>query len=68
MKQIMCIYGVASHGKREVDHVDGVVKVAICQEIAHGAYFLNAGEVVTFLTEKSGNKDFPKYVINVSTC
>ena len=64
MKQIIGIYDVACHRKGEVDHIGGVAKLAICQEIACSTYFSNAEEVMTFLTENFWNKDFPKYVIN----
>ena len=64
MKQTIDIYSVAGNRRGEGDQVGGVAKMAMCQEIASNIYFLNAEEVVTFLTEKFGNKDFPKYVIS----
>ena len=52
MKEVISVYGIAGQGKGEVDHVGGVVKVAVCQEIARGSYFSNTAETVAFLKEK----------------
>ena len=54
---LIYLYGVAGHGKGEDDHVGGMAKVAVRQEIARGAYFANAEEVVSFLTHKFGVKE-----------
>ena len=63
MRLLIYLYGVAGHGKGEVDHVGGMAKAAVPQEIARGAYFSNAEEIVSFLTHKFGVKEVPRYVI-----
>ena len=62
-RQVVCVYRVAGHGEGEVDHVGGVAKVAVRQDIARGSYFANAEEVVSFLHDKFGEKQFPNYHI-----
>jgi len=32
-KEIICVYGVAGHGKGEVDHVGGIAKVCVRREV-----------------------------------
>ena len=44
-------FGVAAHGKGEVDHVGGLAKVAIRRQIAEGDFFANAEDMVDFLTQ-----------------
>jgi len=39
---IICLYGIAMHGKGEVDHVGGVAKDAVRREIAGGEVFENS--------------------------
>ena len=64
MKKVISVYGIAGHGKGGVDHVGGVVKVAVHQEIACGTYFSNATEAVAFLKEKfSMSESSTKYNI-----
>ena len=55
------IFGIEGHGKGEVDHVGGVVKVAVRQQIARGDLFTTASEVKEFLMETFGRKEHPKY-------
>ena len=57
------IYGVAGHSKSEVDSVGGVVKIAIRNEVARGACFLDAGECVDFLHDKFQGSVDPMYSI-----
>ena len=51
-KRIICIFGVAGHGKGEVDHVAGTVKVTIRREIAAGEVLLDSNDIVSFLHTK----------------
>ena len=37
---IIRIYGIAGHGKGEVDHVGGLAKITIRREISGGGFFL----------------------------
>jgi hypothetical protein len=57
------MYGVAGHGKSEVDSVGGVVKIAIRNDVARGACFLDAGECVDFLHDKFQGSVDPMYSI-----
>lgn len=65
--KIIRVYGVAGHGKGEVDHVGGLAKVTVRREIAAGALLTNAKDMVNFLNEKYSHKDNPKYVIKEIT-
>ena len=60
---IIYLYGIAGHGKGEVDHVGGIAKISIRREIAAEGFMSDAGEMVDFLKEKFGQKTNPKYVI-----
>ena len=57
------MYGVAGHGKSEVDHLGGFAKVAVQKQVVAVALFMSAGKMVEFLTEKFQNKINPKYCI-----
>ena len=57
------LYGIAGHGKGEVDHVGGIAKISIRREIVTEGFMSDAGEMVDFLKEKFGQKTNPKYVI-----
>ena len=46
------IYGVAGHGKGEVDHVGGLANVAIRREISAGQQLSNAEEMINCLEGK----------------
>ena len=63
MCDIIRMYGIAGHGKGEVDHVGGIAKVAVRREIAGGAVFQKSGEITCFLEEKFGKKECPNYHI-----
>ena len=54
-KPIIRIFGVAGHGKGEVDHVGGTAKVAVRREIAAGQTFLDSEDIVEFLDKKFEN-------------
>ena len=45
---IIHIFGIAEHGKGEVDHVSGLAKTAIRREIAAGEFFSDASDMVCF--------------------
>jgi hypothetical protein len=59
--RIIRVYGVAGHGKGEVDHVGGLAKVAIRRETAAGQTLQNAEEMVECLIEKFGSSEYPMY-------
>lgn len=63
----MRIFGVPGHGKGEVDHVGGIVKVAIRRSVAAGESYVCSAEMVEFLVEKfkSSKKN---YVIKELSC
>lgn len=54
---IIRIYGIAGHGKGEVDHVGGLAKTAVRKEVARGEFFQNAEELVDFLQEDLVSRD-----------
>ena len=60
---IIRLYGIAMHGKGEVDHVGGVAKVAVRAEIAAGEVFNLSSQIVAFLQNKFGAKESPAYHI-----
>lgn len=57
------IWGIANHGKGEVDHVGGIAKVAVRESINSGAIYDNSEEIVQFLNEKFKHKESPSYHI-----
>ena len=60
--KIIRIYGIAEHGKGEVDHVGGIAKTAIRREVASGRFFGSTEEMVEFLQQKFGYHTSPNYV------
>ena len=64
---IIRLYGIAGHGKGEVDHVGGVAKIGVRTAIASGSVFDNSKEIVSFLNEKFGKKESPRYHIREMT-
>ena len=58
---IIRIYGVAGHGKNEVDTVGGIAKIAIRTAISHGTPFFNADQCVDYLTPKFSIHEHPSY-------
>ena len=62
-KPVIRIYGIAAHGKGEVDHAGGVANVALRQVVAAGRVFGTSKEIVSFLHEKFGSKECPTYNI-----
>ena len=60
---IVRMYGVAGHGKGEVDHVGGIAKVAVRKEICGGEVFQTSQQIVAFLEPKFRDKECPRYHI-----
>ena len=58
---IIRIYGVAGHGKNEVDSVGGTAKIAIRTAIARKLNFFNAGDCLAYLNNKFANSTEPSY-------
>ena len=50
---VIRIFAIAGHGKGEVDHVGGVVKVKVRREVAAGKKLQFADEVVQFLSPRN---------------
>jgi len=64
---VIRIYGIAEHGKGEVDHVGGIAKTTIRREVAKGGSFFLAKDIVEHLRFKYGDND-PKYYIKEIDC
>ena len=60
-RTIYRIYGIAGHGKGEVDHVGGVAKVAVRTAIASGSMFHDSSDITSFLQDKFEEKESPRY-------
>ena len=60
---IIRIYGIAGHGKGEVDHMGGIAKICLRREIATGTFMSRAADMVTFLKEKFHEKSNPFYIV-----
>ena len=60
---VLRIYSIPGHGKGEVDHVGGIVKVAVRREIAAGRVILDTDDIIEFLREKFGDSPSVPYVI-----
>ena len=56
-------YGIAGHGKGEVDHVSGITKYKVRREVAAGSKLQYSEEMVAFLSNKFGNKVNPFYTV-----
>jgi len=62
---IVRIYGIAGHGKNEVDAVGGVAKIAIRKAIAQGQSFFNSEDCIDFLMGKFGECVSPTYSVQL---
>ena len=62
-KPIIHIWSIAGHGKGEVDHVSGIAKVTIRQDIAGGMLFTDAEDMVRHLPSKYAESQDLKYVV-----
>ena len=60
---VVRMFGIAGHGKGEVDHVGGLVKVTIRREIAADSRFESSNDMVTFLTHKFEANFNPFYYV-----
>ena len=60
-KTVFRVFGIAGHGKGEVDHVGGIAKVVIRRQIAAGSFFPDSSDMVEFLNEKFKDHDSPRY-------
>ena len=58
---VIRVYGVAGHGKGEVDHVGGLAKVCVRREIAAGEALYNSEDMVECLKNKFGDSESPLY-------
>ena len=65
--KIIRVFGVAGHGKGEVDHVGGLAKVAIRRYVGTGGVVLNAEDCIHVLQEKFADKNSPKFCIKKIT-
>ena len=59
---IIRIYGIAEHGKGEVDHVGGLAKTAVRRVVAEGDFFADSTDIVDFLTEKLQSSEHLQYI------
>ena len=59
---IIRIYGIAWHGKGEVDYIGGIAKIYLRREIATGTFMSRAADTVSFLKEKFHEKANPFYI------
>ena len=60
-KTVFQVFGIAGHGKGEVDHIGGIAKVVIRWQIAAGSFFPDSSDMVEFLNEKFEDHDSPRY-------
>lgn len=58
---VIRIFGIAGHGKGEVDHVGGLAKVTIRREVAAEKTFTDSADMIECLKEKFGDKESPLY-------
>ena len=62
---VLRVFGVAKHGKGEVDHVGGLAKTTIRQKIGTGEHFQNAATMVEYFQDKS-NLVYKVREVNIS--
>ena len=62
-KNLIHVYGVAGHGRGEVDHVGGLSKVIIHQRMAVGDVLLSSSMVVDYLDAKFKCNTNPEYIV-----
>ena len=63
--QVIWVFGVAGHGKGEVDHVGGTSKVAVRWEITAGKVLLDCDDILDFLKDKLSQ--ISKHIFNEIT-
>ena len=59
--QVICVFGVANHGKGEVDHVGGLAKVSVRLSVASGETFYCSADMVEYLSENFKDKRHPPH-------
>ena len=62
-KPVIRIWSIAGHGKGEVDHVGGIAKVIIRQDIASCMSFTDTEDIVCHLSSKYAERQDLKYVV-----
>lgn len=62
---LICIYGVAGHGKNEVNAVGGVAKIAIPTAISQGQSFFNAADCLSYISGKFNSYEKPLFWIKL---
>ena len=58
---LSCLYGIAVHGKGEMDHVRGVAKIRIHREIASGNPLQDDTDIIEILKTKFCDKTNSSY-------
>ena len=64
-KPILRVYGIAQHGKGEVDHVGGIAKNVLRKAIAEGHFFQNIGQMADYLHNKFSCHTHPEYHVEL---
>jgi hypothetical protein len=64
-KTIIRVYGIAQHGKGEVDHVGGIAKNTLRKAIAERKVFQNVEQMCEYLQTKFADNTHPKYHVDV---
>ena len=67
-RTVVRVYGIAGHGKGELDHVGGIAKIAIRRGINNGTYMEDSEDMVDFLRDKFQHKEDPTYIIKQIHC
>ena len=60
---VICIFGIAEHGKGEVDHVGGLAKTTLWRVIAAGECLNDVGEMVEYLDETVHSTEHLQYIV-----
>ena len=51
-KQVKRVWSIAGHGKREVDHIDGMAKISIKRAVSNNYFFDKSCEMISCLSDK----------------
>lgn len=62
-RKILRVYGIAQHGKGEVDHVGGIAKNSIRKAVAEGRLFQDVPHMFDYLQQKFAASQHPQYHI-----
>ena len=60
---VICIFGIAEHGKGEVDHIGGLAKNTLRRAIAAGEFFNDVGEMVEYFGETLHSTEHLQYIV-----